>query len=285
MAQHDENLEAAEAAKAAKAAEKAAKRAAKESAKAAKSAKSAPTATPTATVSAPSGTAPIKGNTGSDASGFVVWRGERYAGVAGFVPGAAGADHEIRKMIGSGIARASAMVEESDEHGKLAATLERKSHLAGNMEEKELLAEMAITERAMASVKLYLAEQILSEVESCDVGALARRYRDAGNSELTTETVIAFHNGTFGGAEVNASGVPVNEPGETFRPLTLDPSTMDERRARCRKALANEAEKNSAPVESAPLANVSEADREAELARLLAESAADDTTEILEYLE
>lgn len=238
------------------------------SAKAAKK-ESVASGTETPVDSAPSGITPIRGAQGADASGFSVWRGIRATG-PGVVFGAAGADHEARKMRAGLIALARTAVAESDEHNELANIADRnRDNCAkdGNVDDATGYAEDGILERGMAQVKLALAEAILSEVESNDVEALTRRYRAAGSALETIETVVSASVGSFTGEE-----------------YTLPRTESDARREQCRVALAREAEKDSAPVETAPIADVS-ADREAELARLLAESAADDTDQIAEYLE
>ena len=295
VAQHDAKLENQEKLEAAKAAEKQEKAEARKARKAAK--KSAPSGTETVSVasgtpvdSAPSGTAPIKGSTGADASGFSVWRGIRATG-PGFVAGVAGNDHELRKMRDGIIALANSAVIESDEHDREAAAAfrcARKAEAAGDLEDAAGYDDDGILERGMAQVKLELAETIMSELDSSDDEALVARYRAAGSEALSTETVIGFSNGSFPGASLDANGMPVFEKvGETVAPLTLDPSEADKRRERCRAALAAAQAKNSAPVEvaAAPLVDVSAADREAAIAKLMAESAEDDTTEIAEYLE
>lgn len=229
--------------------------------------------------SASSGITPIRGAQGADASGFSVWRGKRATG-PGYVAGAAGPDHESRKMRDSLIALARTAVAESDEHAELANICDRNRDLCsrdGNVDDAVGFAQDGILERGMAQVKLALAEAILSEVESNDVAALACRYRQAGNALQVIEETVSASVGSFTGEE-----------------YTLPRTETDERRARCRVALAREAEKNSVPdatpesapdatPESAPVAIV--ADREAELARLLAEQSADDGTQIDSYLE
>jgi len=166
---------------------------------------------------------PLRGTQGFDASGFAVWRGDRAQG-AGYVAGAAGPDHELRKMRTHLASLADLVAREAVECDREANGFDRLSSLAekaGEREDSLGYAQDAVVSRQMARVKILLSEKILSELESSDNSALIARYRAMG--ETTEETVVAVSLGTF--------------TGEAY---ALPEGKFDELRARCRAALAQE---------------------------------------------